>query len=58
MGNLLAATTVTEAFGTALTQVQTDAMEFIAQGLPIGLAIMGTILAITIGVKAFKRFAK
>ncbi|EJF40940.1 hypothetical protein HMPREF1141_1101 [Clostridium sp. MSTE9] len=58
MGNLLAATTVSEAFGTALTQVQTDAMEFIAQGLPIGLAIMGTILAITIGVKAFKRFAK
>lgn len=58
MGNLLAATTVNEAFGTALTQVQTDAMGFIAQGLPIGLAIMGTILAITIGVKAFKRFAK
>lgn len=56
-GNLLAATGVSEAFGTAITTVQTDVMGFIGQALPVGLAIMGTMLAIGIGIKAFKRFA-
>lgn len=46
------------AFTTALTKVQTDVMGYVGAGLPVGLAIMGTILAITIGVRAFKRFAK
>ena len=45
-------------FATALATIKDDAMGYIGQALPVGLAIMGTILAITIGVKAVKRFAK
>lgn len=46
------------AFADALGTVKTDVMGYIGAALPVGLFIMGTILAITIGVKAFKRFAK
>lgn len=46
-----------EAFGTALTNVQSAVNGYIGQALPVGLAIMGAVLGITIGVKAFKRFA-
>lgn len=52
-----AAPTLSEAFGTALTNIQTSVNGYIGQALPIGLGIMGTILAITIGVKAVKRFS-
>lgn len=49
---------LSEAFGTALASVQSDVTGFIGQALPVGLAIVGTILAITIGIKVFKRFSK
>ena len=48
---------VAQAFGTALETVKTDALGYIGQALPVCLAIMGTILAITIGIKVFKKFS-
>jgi hypothetical protein len=58
MGNFLAATGVSEAFGTAIAAVQTDVMGFIGQALPVALGIVGTVLAVTIGIKVFKRFSR
>lgn len=55
----VAATTTVDlsnAFGTAIANVQSQALGYIGQALPAGLIIMGTMLAITIGVKAIKRF--
>lgn len=49
---------MTAAFTTATTAVQSDVMSMITVALPAGLAIMGTILAIRIGVKFYKSIAK
>lgn len=43
---------------TALGTVQSDALSLIAAVLPYALAIMGAILVVTIGVRAFKRASK
>lgn len=43
---------------TALSTVQSDALSLIAAVLPYALAIMGAILVVTIGVRAFKRASK
>ncbi len=48
---------LSSAFGSALSNVQSTCAGYIAQALPYGLTIMGAILAVTIGVKAFKRFS-
>ena len=45
-------------FTTALSTVQTDVMSFIGIALPVALAIMGTFIAIKLGVKFFKSTAK
>lgn len=45
------------AFTTAATAVQANVTEMITKALPVGLAIMGTILAIRIGVNFFKSLA-
>lgn len=42
----------------ALTSVQSDAMSMIAAVLPYALAIMGAIVVITVGIRAFKRASK
>lgn len=42
----------------AFQQVQTDSMSYIQSALVPALVIMGTVLAITIGIKVFKRFTK
>lgn len=42
----------------ALTTVQADALSMIAAVLPYALAIMGAIVVITIGIRAFKRTSK
>lgn len=42
----------------ALTTVQSDAMSMIAAVLPYALAIMGAIVVITIGIRAFKKTSK
>ncbi len=45
---------LTEALTTALGSVQTVVQNMIAAALPIGLGIMGTILAIRVGVRFFR----
>ena len=50
--------TVQSALTNAFSQVQTDAMSYIQSALTPALVIMGTVLAITIGIKVFKRFTK
>lgn len=53
----VASTDLSTAFGSALSTCVTQVQGYIGQALPYGLGIMITILGITIGVKAFKRFA-
>lgn len=48
-------TAIQEAMTTAFTQVQTDVMASITSSLPIALGIVGTVLAITIGLGVFKK---
>lgn len=43
---------------TALATVESDALTLISTVLPYALAIMGAILVVTIGVRAFKRASK
>ncbi len=45
---------IVTAFTTAATAVQTNVSSMIAAALPVGLGIMGTILAIKVGVRFFK----
>ena len=49
---------VQTALSNAFSQVQTDALSYIQSALAPALVIMGTVLAITIGIKVFKRFTK
>ena len=46
------------AFGTAIGTIKTDALSFIASGLPIALEIVGAFIAIKFGLKFFKSVAK
>lgn len=46
------------AVSTALATVQTDALNLIATVLPYALAIMGALVVVTIGIRAFKRASK
>lgn len=50
--------TMLTAVKTAFTAVKTDVSSVIEEALPIGLAIMALTLAITIGVKFFRKLAK
>lgn len=50
--------TMTTALTTAFNGVKTDVLSMVETSLPIGLAIMGTVLAITLGVKFFRKVAK
>lgn len=45
---------IVTAFTTAATTVSTNVSSMIAAALPVGLGIMGTILAIRVGVRFFK----
>lgn len=49
---------ITTAVSTALATVQADALSLIATVLPYALAIMGAIVVVTIGIRAFKRASK
>lgn len=40
---------------TAFEQVQTDAMSMISTAAPYALGIVGAVLAVTIGIKVFKK---
>lgn len=44
-----------EAMKTALQAVQNQALDMIGQVLPYGMAVMGGILVISLGIKVFKR---
>lgn len=46
------------AVSTALQTVQSDALSLIATVLPYALAIMGALVVVTIGIRAFKRASK
>lgn len=46
------------ALSTAFDGVKTDAMSLFTLALPAALAIMGVSLAITLGIKFFKKFSK
>lgn len=48
------AVNLSETLGTALTTVQTNVQGMIGVAMPIGLGIMGTILAVRIGVRFFR----
>ena len=45
---------IVTAFTTAASTVSTNVSSMIAAALPVGLGIMGTILAIRVGVRFFK----
>lgn len=45
------------AMGTAFQSVQTDFFSILTTALPIALAIVGAGLAITLGVKYFKKIS-
>lgn len=49
---------LTTAVSGAMNTVKSDVFDLMGTALPIGLAIMGAVLAITLGVKFFKRVAK
>lgn len=49
--------TITQAFSTALTTIQTDAMSMISTALPPALVIAGTFIVVRLGVKFFKSVA-
>lgn len=55
-GNVTAA--MTTALQTAFGNVQTDVVSVVTTALPYALGIMGLMLALSIGIKAFKRFNK
>lgn len=46
------------AFTTALGTVQTDVIGYVTAALPVALAIMGTFIAVKLGIKFFKSAAK
>lgn len=50
-------TNLLTAFETALTNVQTEVFGYVETALPVALAIMGTMLAVGIGIAFFKRIA-
>lgn len=51
-------TDLTSAFSTALGTVKTDFMTYAGSAIPVALSIAGIVLAISLGWKLFKKFAK
>lgn len=47
-----------EALTTALTSIASDMTDVVAAVLPIAVPVIGGILVVTIGIKAFKKFTK
>lgn len=48
---------MTTAMNTAFTTVKNDVLDVMTKALPAGLSIMGIVLAVTIGVRFFKKVA-
>lgn len=51
-------TDLNSAFTTALGTVKTDFMTYAGSAIPVALSIAGIVLAISLGWKLFKKFAK
>lgn len=49
--------TVTTALNTAFNNVKTDYLSVLEKALPAGLSILAVTLAITLGIKFFKKIA-
>lgn len=49
--------TLVTAINSAFTAVKTDVVTLFEKALPAGLAILGLSLAITLGIKFFKKIA-
>lgn len=49
---------MTTALQTAFAAVQTDVVSIITTALPYALAVMGVMLAVTLGIRFFKRVSK
>lgn len=47
--------TISAAMKTAFAAVQTDVTSMISTSSPYALGIIGTVLAVTIGIKVFKK---
>lgn len=52
------ATTVTAAMTGALTTIAGDMTGAVAAVVPIAVPVLGGILVVTLGIKAFKKFTK
>lgn len=48
-------TTITTAMTTAFQNVQSNVIDVISKSTPYALGIIGTVLAVTIGIKVFKK---
>lgn len=48
-------TAITTAMTTAFQNVQSNVIDVISKSAPYALGIIGTVLAITIGIKVFKK---
>lgn len=48
-------TSIQEAMNTAFASVQTNVTSMITTSAPYALGIIGTVLAVTIGIKVFKK---
>lgn len=48
-------TSITTAMTTAFQNVQTNVIDVISKSTPYALGIIGTVLAVTIGIKVFKK---
>jgi len=46
------------AFTTALGTIQTDVLGYVQAALPVALVIVGTFMAIKLGIRFFKSVAK
>lgn len=49
---------LTTAFGTALSTIQTNAESLMGTALPVALGIAGVVIAVNIGWRLFKRFSR
>lgn len=49
--------TIKTAMSTAFSTVQSDVSSMIATAAPYALGIIGTVLAVSIGIKVFKKLA-
>lgn len=46
---------LSSAMSTAFNNISTDINGYIGSALPVALGIVGTVLAITVGIKVFKK---